>query len=66
VLATYTVRIEADKADLPVLLSNGNPGERRSDERPAFAVLARPAPQAVLPVRLVAGDLAASRQLHHA
>ena len=28
VLSVYTTRIEADKSDAPILLSNGNPGER--------------------------------------
>ena len=32
VLTVYTVRLEADKTDAPVLLSNGNPGKTRPVE----------------------------------
>ena len=53
VLATYTVRIEADPNEAPVLLSNGNPVERgtRDGRQAPLRGVARPAPQALLPVR---------------
>ena len=58
VLAIYTTRIEADKADAPVLLGNGNPiaagdvGDRRH-----FAVWHDPHPKPSYLFAMVAGDL---------
>jgi aminopeptidase N len=40
VLATYTVRIEADRKTVPVLLSNGNPVEAGPIERTSLCYLA--------------------------
>ncbi len=59
VLATYQVRIEADKADVPVLLANGNPIETGdlADGR-HFAVWQDPWPKPAYLFALVAGDLA--------
>ena len=55
-LSVFTVRIEADKEQYPVLLSNGNRIEtRRSGRRPAFRAMARSLPQAVLSVRAGGG-----------
>ncbi len=53
VLATYTVRLEADRNEAPVLLSNGDPVERGTLGRGKAALcgVARPLPQALLPVR---------------
>ena len=53
VLATYTVRIEADRDEAPVLLSNGDPaGARHARWRQAaLCGVARSPPQALLPVR---------------
>ena len=53
VLATYTVRIEADRDEAPVLLANGNPMERGTLDggQAPLRRLARSAPQALLPVR---------------
>ena len=62
VSARYRVRIEADKACYPVLLSNGNPGER--GELPGgrhFAVWDDPHPKPSYLFALVAGDLVAHR-----
>ena len=54
--------MEGDKALFPVLLSNGNPSRRRRRRgRPALGGMGRSVPQALLSVRLVAGDLAANR-----
>ena len=52
VLAVYTVRIEADRASTPVLLSNGNPVAQGDipGTGPPLRRLARPLPQAVLPL----------------
>jgi aminopeptidase N len=59
VMAVYTTRIEADKTEAPVLLSNGNliehgeaPGERH------FAIWHDPHPKPSYLFALVAGDLA--------
>ncbi|MCB1516390.1 MAG: aminopeptidase N [Hyphomicrobiaceae bacterium] len=59
VLSTYSVRIEADKAVAPVLLSNGNPGA--SGELGGgrhFAQWHDPFPKPTYLFALVAGDLA--------
>ncbi|BDA83726.1 aminopeptidase N [Aureimonas sp. SA4125] len=58
VLATYRVRIEADKAEAPVLLSNGNPAEHGLMEGGRhFAVWDDPFPKPSYLFALVAGDL---------
>jgi len=60
VLATYTVRIEADKADAPVLLSNGNPvgrGNLAGGKR-HYAVWHDPHPKPSYLFALVGGTLA--------
>lgn len=62
VLAVYTVRIEADQASYPVLLSNGNPVD--AGELPGgrhFAVWHDPFPKPSYLFALVAGDLACHR-----
>ena len=53
VLATYTVRIEADRNEAPVLLSNGNPVERGTLDggKRHYAVWRDPHPKPSLPVR---------------
>ena len=52
VMAVFTTRIEADKAEAPVLLANGNlTRERRPARRPAFRGLARSVAEARLSVR---------------
>jgi len=60
VLARYTVRIEAQKSDCPVLLANGNPGAKGdiagTDRH--FAVWHDPHPKPSYLFALVAGDLA--------
>ena len=45
VLSVYTVRLEAERADAPVLLSNGNPGRDRRGRghRPPLRRVARSA-----------------------
>ncbi|WP_342642850.1 aminopeptidase N [Rhodoligotrophos ferricapiens] len=59
ILATFTTRIEAEQADAPVLLSNGNPVEAALLEngRP-FAVWHDPYPKPCYLFALVAGTLA--------
>jgi aminopeptidase N len=60
VLAVYTVRIEADRATTPVLLSNGNPiaqGEVPGTGR-HFAIWHDPFPKPSYLFALVGGDLA--------
>ncbi|MEO9874947.1 MAG: aminopeptidase N, partial [Anderseniella sp.] len=59
VLATYRVRIEADRDSVPVLLANGNPVEtgELADGR-HFAVWQDPWPKPAYLFALVAGDLA--------
>jgi aminopeptidase N len=59
VMATYSVRIEAPKT-LPVLLSNGNPGERGdiASSEGHFAMWHDPHPKPTYLFALVAGDLA--------
>jgi aminopeptidase N len=58
VLSVYTVRIEADAVEAPLLLSNGNPveaGKLRGDKH--FAVWHDPFPKPSYLFALVAGDL---------
>ncbi|MDI6026494.1 aminopeptidase N [Corticibacterium sp. UT-5YL-CI-8] len=58
VLSVYTVRIEADQAEAPMLLSNGNPVDNGSlDEGRHFAVWHDPFPKPSYLFALVAGDL---------
>ncbi|HJZ31286.1 MAG TPA: aminopeptidase N [Hyphomicrobiaceae bacterium] len=60
VLATYTTRIEAEHAEAPVLLSNGNPvaqGELAGGKR-HFAVWQDPHPKPSYLFALVGGELA--------
>jgi aminopeptidase N len=63
VLATYRVRIEADEAEAPVLLSNGNPVSSGRIEGTGrhFAVWHDPFPKPSYLFALVGGDLAAVR-----
>jgi aminopeptidase N len=59
VMAVYTTRIEADRAEAPVLLSNGNPVE--SGELPGgrhYAIWHDPHPKPSYLFALVGGDLA--------
>ena len=58
ILSVYTVRIEADASEAPLLLSNGNPVERATlpDGR-HFAVWHDPFPKPSYLFALVAGDL---------
>jgi aminopeptidase N len=59
VMAVYTTRIEADKAEAPVLLSNGNPVEAGDlPEGRHFAVWHDPHPKPSYLFALVGGDLA--------
>ncbi|KAB2910332.1 MAG: aminopeptidase N [Hyphomicrobiaceae bacterium] len=60
VLATYTVRIEADRGEAPVLLSNGNLVERGTLEggRRHYAVWRDPHPKPSYLFALVGGNLA--------
>ncbi|KTR04942.1 aminopeptidase N [Aureimonas ureilytica] len=58
VLATYRVRLEADRASAPVLLANGNPMESGElDGSRHFAVWDDPHPKPSYLFALVAGDL---------
>jgi aminopeptidase N len=60
-MAVYTVRVEADKATCPVLLSNGNlvsSGPVEGDGDRHFAVWHDPWPKPCYLFALVAGDLA--------
>ena len=61
VLSVYTVRIEADRADAPVLLSNGNPIEAGpvAGTSSHFAVWHDPHPKPCYLFALVGGDLSA-------
>ena len=63
VLSVYTVRLEADRADAPVLLSNGNPVESGpvGDSGRHFAIWHDPHPKPCYLFALVGGDLAAVR-----
>jgi aminopeptidase N len=60
VLSVYTVRIEADRASVPVLLSNGNPLARGDISATGrhFAVWHDPFPKPSYLFALVGGDLA--------
>jgi aminopeptidase N len=59
VLATYTVRLEADVAEAPVLLANGNPRERGTvaGGKRHYAVWKDPHPKPCYLFAMVAGDL---------
>ncbi|MGQ0527516.1 MAG: aminopeptidase N [Alphaproteobacteria bacterium] len=58
VLATFTTRIEADAANYPVLLSNGNKtGEGKLDNGRHFTVWTDPFPKPCYLFALVAGNL---------
>lgn len=58
VMATYTVRVEADKAACPVLLSNGNlVSQGDAEDGRHFAVWQDPFPKPCYLFALVAGDL---------
>ena len=67
VLAPFFVRIEADRARCPYLLSNGNPsGIGDLGERPPLCRVDRPAPQACLSLRTGRRRFRRARgQLHH-
>ena len=60
VLATYTTRIEAERAEAPVLLSNGNPAARGISKggKRHYAVWRDPHPKPSYLFALVGGDLA--------
>ena len=60
VLATYSVRIEADRAEAPVLLSNGDPVERGTLDggKRHYAVWRDPHPKPCYLFALVGGNLA--------
>jgi aminopeptidase N len=60
ILATYTVRIEADRSEAPVLLSNGNPIERGTLDggKRHYAVWRDPHPKPCYLFALVGGNLA--------
>jgi aminopeptidase N len=60
VLATYTVRVEADREEAPVLLSNGNPLERGTLDggKRHYAVWRDPHPKPCYLFALVGGNLA--------
>jgi aminopeptidase N len=66
-MATYDVRIEADKASVPVLLANGNPVEQGElDDGRHYATWHDPWPKPSYLFALVGGDLACvDRHLHH-
>ncbi|HRJ71312.1 MAG TPA: M1 family aminopeptidase, partial [Terrimicrobiaceae bacterium] len=59
VMAVYTVRIEADRDEAPILLSNGNPGESGTipGTNRHYAVWRDPFPKPSYLFALVAGDL---------
>ena len=62
VLSVYTVRIEADRKEAPLLLSNGNPGETgEAGDGRHWAVWHDPHPKPSYLFALVAGDLGALR-----
>ncbi len=58
VMSTYTVRLQADKARYPVLLSNGNPMQQGDcDDDQHYAVWKDPFPKPCYLFALVAADL---------
>ena len=62
VLSVYTTRIEADKVEAPILLSNGNPAE--TGDLPGgrhYAVWHDPFPKPSYLFALVGGDLGVAR-----
>ena len=63
VLSVYTVRVEAERSDAPVLLSNGNPVEAGAIDGTDrhFAVWHDPHPKPCYLFALVGGDLGALR-----
>ena len=62
ILSRFTVRLEADRASYPVLLSNGNPGETGDmDGGRHFALWTDPFPKPCYLFALVAGRLAPFR-----
>ncbi len=63
VLSTYTVRIEADRNDVPVLLANGNPLERGTMDggKRHYAVWHDPHPKPCYLFALVGGNLTSDR-----
>jgi aminopeptidase N len=60
ILATYTVRLEADRSETPVLLANGNPLERGTLDggKRHYAVWRDPHPKPCYLFALVGGNLA--------
>ena len=66
VLSRYRVRMDADEARFPVLLTNGNPvATRQGGRRPPLGRMGRSVPQAVLSVRArCRRPEAEPRQLH--
>jgi aminopeptidase N len=65
VMAVYTVTLRADKAKYPVLLSNGNLVEQGdAGQRPPLRQVARPLPQAQLPVRAGGRPAGGARAAH--
>ncbi len=65
VMASFTTRVEADKASYPVLLSNGNPLESGElDNGRHYAVWNDPFPKPCYLFALVAGDLKAVSGQH--
>ena len=66
VLSKYRVRMEGDKAQFPILLTNGNPIATGEEGDRHWAEWEDPFPKPSYLFALVAGDLEAkSRQLHH-
>ena len=61
VMARFTTTIAADRAAMPVLLSNGNPGETGVDGATHWARWVDPHPKPAYLFALVAGDLVAVR-----
>ena len=61
VLSVYTVRVEAERADAPILLSNGNPVEAGAIEGTSrhYAIWHDPHPKPCYLFALVGGDLGA-------
>lgn len=58
ILSVYTVRVEADAKEAPLLLSNGNPGEKgRLEGGRHYAIWHDPFPKPSYLFALVAGDL---------